>query len=423
MIAIDPDATSLVANEIIYTVIAELGQAIASAQQSANSMIDAGNEGDYMLAFDDDYRALVNDLGFAAQEARRIANALQQTAANFFDTDIAAMNYFNPSYCLILPITDTNGNIIGVVPVNPVTGMPVGTSPDNSGKDDGQGVDFQPYSLQHGTQDQWYLGYRQGNMNWNDITDFLRDDPLTTQPIDYLSADAVLFREEWNDAGGLLYYAEGEHGHLGLLSGDYTVGYDGSIDLVRLLQGDGDLTVRVYGEAGVYLIDGEYTTTLAGIDMAARGYVGATAAGDLGLSVNPWDGDLYVGANGEVFVGGKLEGEVGTQIWAVDVGANGAVLYGLGAGGTANIGLQDGVFAFDLEGSLAVGLGLEGGVSFELDVQQAATDIGNAAWGLAEDVGIDDELESVGDTINDGLDTAGDTFNDGVDTVRGIFGI
>ncbi|RMD66926.1 hypothetical protein D6833_00860, partial [Candidatus Parcubacteria bacterium] len=147
---------------------------------------------------------------------------------------------------------------------------------------------------------------------------------------------------------------------------------------------DGALRAEVEGKAGAYLVQGSYSAEVAGVSVAAAGFVGAQASGSASLAFDPRLGDIGAKAEVDAFVGGKVEGEISEQFLGdvAEAKATGAVSYGIGVTAKGDIGFSRGHLHADLELGATLGLGVEGGVTLDLNVQKAATyivDTGEAA--------------------------------------------
>lgn len=173
------------------------------------------------------------------------------------------------------------------------------------------------------------------------------------------------------------------------------------------VDGEGSVKVGVNGEASLTLTEDE-------LKAKAEASVGVTAEG----KVDARYGHVGVGAEGEAFAGARAEGEVGVGADGVhaegeafagarasaeahgDVGGVGGSAgaegwAGVGIGGDADVGFDDGKFKLGFSGGAALGIG--GKVSFDITVDPAEV------ADTAEDV-----ADAIGDGISDGVGAVGD---------------
>lgn len=139
---------------------------------------------------------------------------------------------------------------------------------------------------------------------------------------------------------------------------------------------------------GIYATKGTYSAELAGVGIAAVGFIGAEANASGAIAFDPKKGEI--GAKGEfdAFAGGKVEGSVSRkgEVAGIEgeVKAKGAISYGVGISGKADIGFSQGHIRSDIQFGAALGLGAEFGVSVDLNVQQAVTTVMDAGKGAVD---------------------------------------
>lgn len=222
------------------------------------------------------------------------------------------------------------------------------------------------YTLLYGRQVQIYAGYRQGDMTFDEMLAYMAEDPFAP---DYVETKVVFYKDE-QAASEAVWEANylGDNLNVSLLS------LEGSIEKEIALTKDG-LEATVGFEAGAYVGKAEYNATVAGIGVAGLAYVGANAQGDAGVYINPAEGTFGVKAGVEAFAGGKIEGSVTKEfeVAGVDaeVGAHGAISYGIGFEANADVGFDKGVLKAEVDLGATLGLGAEFGFTVEVDVQDA----------------------------------------------------
>lgn len=252
-----------------------------------------------------------------------------------------------------------------------------------------RGIEFKnfPYHLIKGAEGKGYFGLLAGNMTPEQIKEFLTKDPLKTSALDYVDLKANLL--EGDVSGGIAAWEgqiSGDWGNasLNVLSLEGKAGYE-------LGLGKDGLQAKINAEVGAYLAHGTVNANIAGMNVAADGYIGANAHGEAGIVVNPINGDVKVKAEGEAFIGGKAGVQAQTDLSAVGlpfikVGGQGYVSAGAGVEGKIDVGFDKGVLKFEMGGGGAVGLGGGGGVNVELDVGKAGEaimDFGKDVLGLS----------------------------------------
>lgn len=128
-------------------------------------------------------------------------------------------------------------------------------------------------------------------------------------------------------------------------------------------------------DAHAYLGSFDLQADVAGFDAAMSGYLGAEASIEGNLVFDPLSGDIGLDAEAGVFAGSKVTGEVDRDFGAVEAEGRAGISYGVGATINADVGFRDGVFAFEIDGNVAAGLGINAGVSAGLDVNEAVTSV------------------------------------------------
>jgi hypothetical protein len=145
--------------------------------------------------------------------------------------------------------------------------------------------------------------------------------------------------------------------------------------------GDWGIDLGIEAEAGAYLAQVEYGLDTAHVDLAAELYVGGEAAVDANVDLDPLDGLLMMDAGFDVFVGVAAGGETRFGSDAAAVTAGGEIGIGFGASGEIDLGLDGGVFRFDMGASGFLGVG--GG--FDVRVEVDLVDLGTGALDVLED--------------------------------------
>lgn len=141
------------------------------------------------------------------------------------------------------------------------------------------------------------------------------------------------------------------------------------------------------------------------------------------------DADLgkntYLDLGGEAFIGAKASAGGTAEVGEYGSVSGGVGAYaGVGAKGDIDVGVKDGKFSFKFGGGLALGIGAELNLGFDLDYEKIANDLYNAGSDLADNLEsafdwLGDETKSAGetaeDTAEDIIDAAEDTADDVVD--------
>jgi len=153
-------------------------------------------------------------------------------------------------------------------------------------------------------------------------------------------------------------------------------------------------------EVGAYAAKFGYNHEVLGADIAALAFMGATAGAGGSASLDILKGSMAADFKAEAFAGGKATGEISKRVEfadgvGIEGGLEGGVSYGIGAKFDADVGYNQGTFKFDMEFGACLGLGVDFGTSFELDLSGAGDllcDTGKAiisapgdAWDWAKD--------------------------------------
>lgn len=231
------------------------------------------------------------------------------------------------------------------------------------------------YFLINGEERRYYEGYREGDISFKEMVDYIVEDPFENEmvkgKVKIWESEGTYAQAAWRDAQasttvGLFTGSIGGS----LLSAEAAA--NKSVEIK-----DGSLQAKGEFEAGAYLAKGTCDAQLGALGVAAVGYIGANVQGEGGIAVNPLEGDLGVTGEFEAFAGGKIEGEadLSGEIAGVDVsgGVSGGVSYGVGVTAKADVGMDDWNLSVDLELGATLGLGAEVGLNFEVNVQEAAT--------------------------------------------------
>lgn len=184
----------------------------------------------------------------------------------------------------------------------------------------------------------------------------------------------------WNDSKtqGLSFWDDGgKVGQWGAVHGSvgtYEVRKGGELSINEI-----GIKGKASGGAGLYAGKFEAGYQRGGFDAAVEGFIGAEAKGEIGLAVNPLNGDYMVEGKLGGFAGGKAAGEVSHDFGALKVGAQGSLSKGIGIGAEGRFGVDDYVFKADFEIGATAGVGASGGFIVELDLKHAAEDVMHGA--------------------------------------------
>lgn len=234
--------------------------------------------------------------------------------------------------------------------------------------------------LLHGQKIDLALRYREGQMSLEELIENWAEMEKSLQP-DYVKTDWTLYQISKGEAeAGIAAWQDsysGKYGNWDVSALSAEIGGSHDIKL-----GKDGLSAKLEGQAGVYLAHAEYDTEVAGVDVAAEGYVGAQANGEADFAFNPLAGTAVASVGLSGFVGGRVDASANKELNVggvkADVGARGSLSYGLGGKFDAEVGVDDGVFKADVDIGATIGLGGEIGFSVELDVQDAAESVVDA---------------------------------------------
>jgi uncharacterized protein YukE len=232
------------------------------------------------------------------------------------------------------------------------------------------------YILVRGYEFRAYEGYLAGDLTFEEAAEFIGKEPLEN---DYLKSSITFYKHE-------------EAGKLALLDGQLATKYGDFTSSLGSIEGRAESKVhyqdgafRADGslQAGIYAAKGTYSAEVAGLSVAAVGYLGAAAQAEGGLAFDPAKGEVGGKVEVEAFVGGKLEGSVSKKGSVAgiegEVTATGGVSYGIGATAKVDAGFSQGHLRAEVELGATLGLGAEFSIGFDLNVQQAAENTVEAA--------------------------------------------
>jgi hypothetical protein len=138
--------------------------------------------------------------------------------------------------------------------------------------------------------------------------------------------------------------------------------------------------LKAAGGASAYV--GRFTgqTEIAGLGVAADAMLGARIDSKVQAEVNPFNGDVNVGAGVSAFAGAEANVEAKTDLRAIGlegIGAKGSAsaLAGVGVVGEAKFGMDDWKLKADVDIGAALGLGFRFGFDIEVDVLTLANDV------------------------------------------------
>lgn len=246
-----------------------------------------------------------------------------------------------------------------------------------------------PYHLMSGREYREHLGIHSGEMSEEDIERILREDPFANKLTDYIDAEVTLLNEE--RAGEFALWAgetSSDFGATRLSLGEIEASESYSVSFDK----DG-LNAKVDYEVGAYLAKVEANADLAGARASAEGYIGANIQTGAGAVLDPITGDAKLEAKLDAFAGGRVQGEVETNLSAlgvesVDVGVQGALSYGLGVKLDADIGVESGILTANFDLGATLGLGAEFGFTVSVDANQVGQDIAGIGQSILDIAGI-----------------------------------
>lgn len=127
----------------------------------------------------------------------------------------------------------------------------------------------------------------------------------------------------------------------------------------------------------------------------------ASASGTLGAH--------GVGAHANVFVGGKVEGEVAADVAGIGVGANGTLQYGIGAQLDAQAVYDAGHLKVNFKAGAALGFGAGVGAKIDIDLPKVGHTISEYGGAAADYVGTaaHDAANAVGSAWDDAVSSVG----------------
>lgn len=134
------------------------------------------------------------------------------------------------------------------------------------------------------------------------------------------------------------------------------------------------LKAHLAASGAAYLVNmqlkGEYQGALGKISGEGYANVGASAAGQLELEVNPLKGTMAARAGAEAFVGAKAGLKAKGSAAGVEVGGEAQVRAGLGASAQGEVELKEGRFELKGDMGLCVGLGADVKVDVAVDAHE-----------------------------------------------------
>ncbi|MAT42815.1 MAG: hypothetical protein CL609_10765 [Anaerolineaceae bacterium] len=244
------------------------------------------------------------------------------------------------------------------------------------------------YILLNGKMREHYLGYLSGELTWDELTEFIEDDPFKKE---YFKSTLTLWKSEEFNAYAAVRDGtySGNWGEFSgrLLSAEIKSSAKADIDLSKF-----KAVAEAEGKAGAYLVHGTYNKELGSLAAAVDGYIGAQVSGNAGIFGNLEEQRVGIGLGGEAFVGAKAEGELEWKVidtdW-IDItpSVNGALSAGAGAVLDVDIGFNNGSFKVEYEVGAALGLGAQAGGGLEIDISellkkftQSDTNHGGSGW-------------------------------------------
>jgi WXG100 family type VII secretion target len=160
-------------------------------------------------------------------------------------------------------------------------------------------------------------------------------------------------------------------GSIKVLGADASASYKTSI-------GKDGLTISGNAEASAYLAKGEFSAKAAGFAAAADGLVGVNAKASGQVVVNPFKGEIYGEAKGDLFAGARASASGNADLGIVKAGGSAGVQAGIGAGGHISGGYKDGNLSFDVGGQVALLVGVKLDFHVSIPVKQIGKDIASA---------------------------------------------
>ena len=270
-----------------------------------------------------------------------------------------------------------SGGVTGLTQVYPENGLTSGSPGAAQGEIADAFDGHSEYVLLDGIEARAYAAYHSGKISWEEAQRIINEDPFKRQ---WVEVEGSIYKEEQKAD-----WAAWEGKYLGDVVELNALDFEAKSSQKLGLTKDG-LEAKLEGELGGYLGRAQAGGELAGIQMAGAAYVGGAVASGFKGSTNLFKGDLGVGANLEAFAGAKAGGSVSKDFEdigiPVEVGARGAISYGIGGRFDADIGMENWHFKTEVDIGASIGLGAEGGFTVEVDVLSAAQktiDIGSSA--------------------------------------------
>jgi WXG100 family type VII secretion target len=226
------------------------------------------------------------------------------------------------------------------------------------------------YALLRGTESRAYAGHLKGDLSFEEAVEFIEKDPFKK---DYVKSSITFYKAEQADKFAAV------DGQYATKYGDFT----GSLFSVerkgtaKIDFKEGALHADASADIAGYIAKGTYGAEVAGLSVAAVGFIGGEGQFGSGLAFDPSKGEVGGKVEVDAFVGGKLEGSVSKKgaVAGVEgeVTASGGLSYGLGATGKADVGFSKGHLRSEIELGATIGLGAEFSISVDINVQQAVT--------------------------------------------------
>ena len=156
---------------------------------------------------------------------------------------------------------------------------------------------------------------------------------------------------------------EGEFGSVtgSVLSGEHDVGVKASF-------GRDGLDLGADAKLGLYAARIQGGAEWNGFNAVGDAYVGATASGQAGLTINPLDGEVSAVAKAEAFAGAEAKGSIGFEHELFSLEVQGGVSIGAGAKGALELSFEDGELVCEAAALASVGVGGGGGFKVRFDV-------------------------------------------------------
>jgi WXG100 family type VII secretion target len=164
--------------------------------------------------------------------------------------------------------------------------------------------------------------------------------------------------------------------------------------------------IGVEANAGLYLARLQGLAEVNGFRAMGDAYVGATAAGQASVVINPLEGDIKFVAKGEAFIGAEARGSLGYSNDFFGVEVQGSVAAGAGVRGQFDVGMNNGKLTMDIGVLGTLGVGGGAGIKVNVDlvnIADAVTDnVGDAVMGAGTFISeTGDEIFQLGSAIKD----------------------